>query len=169
MNRLWTEGIIRFDHLRQQGLLTPFGVADADPADLMLALSIAIALVLAAATAWAIRSAPRRRGDALDHAWRGLRARLARAGIQSPESEGPLGLLARARRQAPASAPRLEPLVRSYVALRYGGDTDVGRMRAFERATRRFRLPRAANRRVPNRNGSATDMDAGASSADARE
>ncbi len=172
MNRLWTEGIIRFDHLRQQGLLTPFGVADADPADLMLALAVAIALVLVAATAWAIRSAPRRRGDALDHAWRLLRARLARAGIESRDSEGPLDLLARVRAQSRVAAPRLEPLVRRYVALRYGGDTDPERVRAFERAARRFRLPRVPrvpDRRAPIRNGTATSADAGASSPHARE
>ena len=142
MNRLWTEGIIRFDHLRQHGLLTPFGVADADPGDLMVALAIAIALVLVAATLWAIRAAPRRRGDALDQGWHKLRARLARSGIESPPSEGPLDLLARVRRYAPASARGFEPLVRDYIALRYGGETDPERTRGFLRSVRNFRTPR---------------------------
>lgn len=164
MSRLWTEGIIRFDHLRQHGLLTPFGVADADPGDLMVALALAIALVLVTATAWAIRSAPRRRGDALDQAWRTLRARLARRGIESPPSEGPLDLLARVRRRTAASGTRFDALVREYVALRYGGEGDPERTRTFVRSARNFRMPRGSRL-----DANATDAAAGASKPHATE
>lgn len=144
VNRIWNEGILRFDRLRQQGLLTPFGVADAKPGDLMLALSLVLAFVLLAATFWAIRASPRRRGDALDHAWSRLRRRLAGGGIEPRANEGPLDLLARVRLASAELGLAFEPLVRAYVALRYGGDTDPERMRSFLRGTRNFRVPRTS-------------------------
>lgn len=144
VNRVWNEGILRFDRLRQQGLLTPFGVADAKPGDLMLALSLVLAFVLLAATFWAIRASPRRRGDALDHAWSRLRRRLAGGGIEPRANEGPLDLLARVRLASAELGLAFEPLVRAYVALRYGGDTDPERMRSFLRGTRNFRVPRTS-------------------------
>lgn len=145
VNRLWNEGIIRFDRLRQQGLLTPFGVADANPGDLMLALSLVLAFVLLAATIWAIRASPRRHGDVLDQAWQRLGRRLARAGIEPRANEGPIDLLARVRVASTDLGQAFEPLVRHYVALRYGGDTDTERTRSFLRGARNFRAPRQSN------------------------
>ena len=56
----WTQAIIRFDALRQKGLLTPFGVDDANQGDLLLALSGVLGLVLLLATIWAMREPSRR-------------------------------------------------------------------------------------------------------------
>lgn len=158
VNRLWNEGIIRFDRLRQQGLLTQFGVADANPGDLMLALSLVLAFVLLAATIWAIRAAPRRHGDAIDQAWQRLGRRLARGGIEPRANEGPIDLLARVHAASSDLGQAFEPLARGYVALRYGGDTDAERMRGFLRGARNFRPPRTLKPHVP-----ATDAHADAS------
>ncbi|NCT66383.1 MAG: DUF3488 domain-containing transglutaminase family protein [Rhodanobacteraceae bacterium] len=142
-NRLWTESIIRFDALRQRGLLTPFGVTEANAGDLLLALSGVLGSVLLLATLWALRGAPAPGGDALDRAWMRLRARLARAGIETRPSEGPLDLLQRVRAFDAGLGAALAPLVDDYVVLRYGGDAAAAeRIAAFAHALRTLPLPR---------------------------
>ena len=145
INGLWTQSIIRFDALRQKGMLTSFGVADANQGDLMLALSAVLAVVLLIATLWATRELRTSRGDELDRAWSLLGRRLAPAGVECRANEGPLDWLARARTAAPASAAALGGLVQDYVALRYGANEPVPeRVRVFTRAVRRFRVAKAA-------------------------
>lgn len=141
VNGLWTQAVIRFDALRQKGMLTPFGVADANPGDLLFALALALGAILVAATLWAMRDARPASRDALDVAWADLGARLARAGVAPRASEGPLDLLARSRSALPASAGALTRLVQDYVALRYGEPEPAPeRVRAFARATRDLRI-----------------------------
>jgi hypothetical protein len=138
---LWTRAIIRFDALRQKGMLTPFGVPEASPGDLLLALAAALASILVLATLWAMRDTKTRRADALDAAWRELRRRLARAGVEPRASEGPLDLLSRTRLAIPEADAALSPLVSDYVVLRYGAvEPAPERVRAFARAVRNFRF-----------------------------
>lgn len=140
-NRLWTEAIVRFDAMRQRGLLTPFGVASANPGDLMLVLSAALGLAMLAATIWAIRAAPAPAGDALDRAWSALRRRLQRAGFAAPAHQGPDDLLLRLRAVAPTAAERLAPVVAEYVDLRYRSVVpDPRRVRALHAAIGRLHL-----------------------------
>lgn len=142
VNRLWTQGVLRFDTLRQKGLLTPFGVADARPGDLLLALSAVLALAMAVATLWALGGRQRVHGDALDHAWMQLLRRLRRRGITRRPSEGPMEWLARLNADAPALAARLAPVIGEYAALRYGAPmADAVRIAAFARRCRRVALP----------------------------
>ncbi|MBN8726797.1 MAG: DUF3488 domain-containing transglutaminase family protein [Xanthomonadales bacterium] len=142
VNRLWTQGVLRFDALRQKGLLTPFGVADARPGDLLLALSAALAVAMVLATLWALRGGPRVRGDELDRAWAHLLRRLGRRGIAHRPAEGPMEFLARMNGDAPALAARLAPVIGEYAELRYGARiADAARVAAFARRARRLALP----------------------------
>jgi transglutaminase-like putative cysteine protease len=150
VNRLWTQGVLRFDALRQKGLLTPFGVADARPGDLLLALSAALAVAMVLATLWALRGGPRVRGDALDRAWARLLGRLRRRGIVHRPAEGPLEFLARMNGDAPELAARLAPVIGEYAELRYGARiADAARVAAFARRARRLPLPARRNRVAP--------------------
>jgi transglutaminase-like putative cysteine protease len=119
-SRLWTESIVRFDTLRQRGLLTDFGVADVSRHNLLLWLSGLLAAAMLLATAWAMRGAREGSGDALDRAWARFVARLARIGITLRAQEGPLDLGERVRRNVPGLSRELDPLIADYVALRYG-------------------------------------------------
>jgi transglutaminase-like putative cysteine protease len=143
-SRLWTESIVRFDTLRQRGLLTEFGIADVSRHNLLLWLSVLLATAMLLATAWAMRSATGRHGDALDHAWLRLRTRLARIGIVPRAQEGPLDLRERVRRSAPELARELDPLIDDYVALRYGSrqpaQDGIARLAARLRALRLRRI-----------------------------
>jgi transglutaminase-like putative cysteine protease len=139
VNGWWTEAVIRFDALRQKGMLTPFGVNDANPGDLLLVLSGVLAGVLLVATLWAMRERAMPSGDALDRAWSRLVGRLARDGVAPKPSEGPLDWLARARAARPVHANMLGALVDDYVSLRYGEtEPRAERIRAFTWAVRNF-------------------------------
>lgn len=148
VNGWWTQAVIRFDALRQRGLLTPFGVDNANQGDLLIALSVVLAIVLLLATIWAMRDSKPPRDDALDAAWAALGRRLERAGVDPRPSEGPLDLLVRARAALPTSAATLNGLVGDYVALRYGVSEPVPeRVRYFTNAVGRFRVPRRVKKR----------------------
>ena len=139
VNGLWTQAIIRFDALRQKGMLTSFGVVDPNQGDLLLTFAALLGVVLMLATFWAMRETQESRADALDQAWALLGRRLARAGIVRQTQEGPLDLLARARAALPASAAALTGLVQDYVSLRYGAIEPIPeRVRVFTRAVRNF-------------------------------
>ncbi|MEO5625802.1 MAG: DUF3488 and transglutaminase-like domain-containing protein [Dokdonella sp.] len=145
-NRLWTQSIIRFDALRQKGMLTPFGIHDANQGDLLLALSCVLGVMMLSAAIWAMRGSTRRQGDAIDHAWMRLGERLARAGLARKLNEGPFDFLQRAQTVAPALCPMLAQLVDEYVELRYGaGPGAPARIAAFTAAVRKFRSPRRMN------------------------
>jgi protein-glutamine gamma-glutamyltransferase len=148
-SRLWTQGIIRFDALRQKSVLTPFGLSDANAGDLLLALSGVLGFIMLCAALWALRS-PRPAGDAdaLDRAWSRLGRKLTRAGLAPEPQEGPRALQQRLLVADPALQPALEPLIDAYVALRYGcAEPPSTRVSAFARAVRDFRARRA--RRSP--------------------
>jgi transglutaminase-like putative cysteine protease len=148
VNGWWTQAVIRFDALRQRGLLTPFGVDSANEGDLLLALSIVLAVVLLLATIWVMRESKPPRDDALDAAWAALGRRLERAGVEPKPSEGPLDLLVRARAALPTSAATLNGLIGDYVALRYGVNEPVPeRVRFFTAAVRKFRVAQRVKKR----------------------
>ncbi len=147
VNRLWTQTIVQFNALRQQSLLTPFGIDKAGRRDLVLALAVIVAIVLAIATAWVLRAGRRREGDLLDAGWMELQRRLARLGIASRRDEGPRDFLARVRTQlADAEAgARIGALVGRYVELRYACvDAPTEAVRDFVRDVRKLRLPHRA-------------------------
>jgi transglutaminase-like putative cysteine protease len=140
-NRLWTDGIIRYNALRQKSMLTPFGIDDANQGDLLLVLSTVLGVAMLLATIWAMRSGSGPKGDALDRAWSQMRRHLARSGLGARANEGPLDWLQRLRGSAPMVATELAPLVDDYAALRYGADApDPARVAAFAGAVRRWRM-----------------------------
>jgi transglutaminase-like putative cysteine protease len=130
VNRFWNNAIVQFNALRQQSLLTPFGVDNADFPKLMGVL-VACSTVLLALFAWWVLRAPRRRGDSLDVAYLRLRAKLAKAGVASADSEGPLTLADRVHTRHPSDTSLAEVFA-DYVRLRYA------RVAPAERDIKRF-------------------------------
>ncbi|UXI69638.1 transglutaminase TgpA family protein [Tahibacter amnicola] len=118
VNQMWNRVVVQFDTLRQQGLLSRFGIERAEWTQLAVAFGILAALVIAIGLFWAFRPDPDR-GDAIDRAWRRLCRRLARAGIQRAVHEGPQSYLDRIRQRSPVLAAEVESLVRRYITLRY--------------------------------------------------
>lgn len=140
VNRGWNNVIVQFNAIRQQSVLTPFGVARAEYYDLIWVLVGSSMLLLALYSWWVLRRPPEP-GDALDAAWRALCRKVARGGIERVPSEGPRAFAARVARLA-TPLPALLELIERYAGLRYAhalpGPGDV---RAFAGAVRALRIP----------------------------
>lgn len=140
VNRTWNNLVVQFSLLRQQSLLTPFGIAKAEYYDLVWALIVTSMLLLAAYSWWVLRR-PRRPGDALDAAYSALCRKLEAGGVPRAASEGPLNFADRLLRTEPTAG--LDPLLRRYAGLRYAhAAPDAAAVREFAGAVRRLRLPR---------------------------
>jgi protein-glutamine gamma-glutamyltransferase len=141
VNRVWNDAIVQFNVLRQQSLLTPFGVDKADYASLMIFLIGSSSLLLILFVWWVLR-VPRVHGDALDQAYGRLRAKLSKAGLISKSADGPLTLAARVK-----SHQEITAVFSEYVRLRYAcAVPELNEVRRFARAVASLRL--AAPRRA---------------------
>lgn len=141
VNRWWGQGVIGFDALRQRGLLTRFGIRDADTATLGVLLATSCVLFIAIGLAWALLR--RRVRDPLRAALRELEHKLARRGIVRRHSEGPQHYLSRAARALPGQRGELALLMKCYLELRYAHDEPPPEsLRDFQHAVRDFRVVR---------------------------
>ena len=139
VNRWWDQGVIGFDALRQHGLLTPFGIADADTQTLAVLLALGSLLFIAIGLAWALWQ--RRPRDPLRASLHRLEGKLARQGIVRRTGEGPRHYLSRAARALPAQREQISLLMRSYLQLRYAHhEPPPEPLRDFQRAVRNFRV-----------------------------
>jgi hypothetical protein len=101
VNRFWNDAIVQFNALRQQSLLTPFGVTQAGYTQLMTAM-LALGGLLLGLFAWWVLRMPHRAADPLDAAYARLCRKLARAGAVRAPAEGPATLAERAAALWPA-------------------------------------------------------------------
>ena len=139
VNRFWNSTVVQFSALRQQGLLTPFGVNKAEYSDLMAVL-IGVSTLLMALFAWSVLRAPRVAHDTLDAAYARLCLKLARAGAPRQPAEGPMALAARIGALWPQH--ELTGLLAAYGTLRYAfAKPPAGEVLAFARAAASLRLP----------------------------
>ena len=145
VNRFWNNAVVQFNALRQQSLLTPFGVENADYGKLMGVL-VACSTGLLALFAWWVLRSPQRRGDPLDAAYIRLRTKLARAGVPSADSDGPLTLAERVRIRHPSDAS-LAGVFADYIRLRYAraapADRDIKRFAQTVASLRLVTISRA--------------------------
>jgi hypothetical protein len=131
---------VQFSALRQQGLLTPFGVEKAEYSHLMAVL-IAVSTFLLGLFAWMVLRAPRAPHDPLDAAYAVLCRKLARAGTSPQATEGPVALGARMRARWPDQR-ELAQLLADYAQLRYAfAAPPTIQVQAFARAAAQLRLP----------------------------
>ncbi|MBS0569740.1 MAG: DUF3488 domain-containing transglutaminase family protein [Proteobacteria bacterium] len=140
VNQLWNDAIVQFNALRQQSLLTPFGINQADYPQLMAAMVLAASVLLGLFAWWVLRASPRA-GDRLDSAYQLLRRKLARAGASPDATDGPLTLAARMALLLPGDAA-VQRALAAYVGLRYACALPAPeQIRTFARSVRALRLP----------------------------
>ena len=153
VNRFWNDAIVRFDTLRQGGLLKPFGVAKADTRELGIALLISGCLFIGAALWWTLRQG-RHPGDALDRAWARLGSVLAKRGLARAASEGPQHYAQRALAMWPQAKTSLAPLFDTYLDLRYArAEASPADVQRFSRSVREFQRRGATSLQArPKRN-----------------
>jgi transglutaminase-like putative cysteine protease len=143
VNRVWNNAVVQFNALRQQQLLTPFGIDKAEYTQLMTVLIATSSLLLGLFAWWTLR-APRHSGDPLDTAYLQLCRKLARAGAARAPAEGPLAYAERLGASALRSS-ELETLLRDYASLRYACEFPPARaVRAFAHGVAALRIHAAA-------------------------
>ncbi len=139
VNRFWNDVIIRFNALRQQHLLTPFGVEKVDYPQLVSLLILSSTIMLGLFAWWVLRG-PRRSRDPIDLAYATLCRKLARCGVQHAPAEGPRDF-ARRVRHSPVNSVSIGELLAQYIELRYASDTpDPKQVNAFVNAARTWRV-----------------------------
>ena len=138
VNLWWDKSVIGFDSLRQRGLLTLFGIRDADTTTLGIMLAVSSVLFIVIGLGWALLRKQRR--DPLREAMRRLERKLASVGIVRRPTEGPQHYLSRASRALPAQRAQLIQLMNGYLNLRYANnDPPSELLKTFKRAVREFR------------------------------
>jgi protein-glutamine gamma-glutamyltransferase len=139
VNRWWDQGVVGFDALRQRGLLTPFGIREADTQTLGVLLAIGSLLFIAIGLGWALLR--RQRMDRLQLAMRELENKLAKHGVQRRRDEGPKHYLTRAARALPAQREELARIMQHYLELRYAhAEPATEPVQIFRRMVRDFRV-----------------------------
>jgi len=139
VNRAWNDVVVQFSSLRQQSLLTPFGIDQADYTDLVAILIGSSTLLLGLFAWWALRS-PRTALDPLDAAYAQLCRKLARAGALRVATEGPCAF-ARRIAATPLRSAAITDLLDHYISLRYAcALPSVTAVRTFARSVGALRV-----------------------------
>jgi transglutaminase-like putative cysteine protease len=140
--RWWRQRIVDYDALRQRQVLNAFGVGEADLQHLVGALALIGGLAMAAGAWWSMRGLRRRERDPLLRAWRRFGRRLAEAGVERGDNEGPIAYARRAAGRLPHSAQQVIALGTAFARLRYDPSAagDEAAHRSLRRALRAFRV-----------------------------
>lgn len=136
----WQDRILGFNFARQADLLGRLGVRDAQWQQLGLLLGGALAAWMLA-IGWGLGRELRPRRDPLARAWLRVEARLRRRGHVRAPHEGVAGFGERLAAADAALGAALAPLLRDYLALRYGEPRGAAAQAAFVREARRWRCP----------------------------
>lgn len=141
LQNAWNRWVLAYDSDNQELLLARLGAErDGWGSRLLFAGALAGALglgaLIALATGW------RRRLSRAEAAWRRFRNKLARAGLPSPPSTGPVDLTERAASAWPEQAATLRTIQATYVELRYKPRAARDALDRLESAVRELRLHR---------------------------
>lgn len=124
LNNAWNEWVLGYGPERQRRLLDRFGIDGTNFTRLIVWLVFCV-LALLAGTALLLARRPRTRDPAL-RAYRKFQRKLARAGFERAQGEGPLDFAERVIRRRPDLAGPVSRVTELYVSIRYGskgGDT----------------------------------------------
>lgn len=120
LRRQWNHLVLGFNAARQQSLLRPIGIDEAQAWQLVTAFGIGSALALAL-TLWFLLHQHRDRSPPLVQAWRALVKRLRRAGWTKQPSEPPLSFTQRVAADLALEGPGLLSVSQRYTDWRYAG------------------------------------------------
>ena len=141
LRRQWNSLVLGFDALRQQSLLKPIGIDQAQAWQLVAAFGAGSALALGL-TLWVLLRQHRDRSHPVLRAWRRLARRLGRAGWPKRRDEPPLEYARRVATGFPEAADGLLSVSQRYSDWRYAGDSLTDEQQAeLARRLRGFRIP----------------------------
>jgi protein-glutamine gamma-glutamyltransferase len=150
LRRQWNELVLGFNAARQQALLRPFGIDEAEGWQLVVAFVLGSVLA-ALVTFWFLLRQHRDRSHPMVRAWRDMTRRAGRAGWRKQASEPALRWARRVQDAVPAAADELVALSQRYCDWRYAGasltdeeQTNLIRGLGGIRLPRRDRIPRTS-------------------------
>lgn len=126
LNNAWNEWVLGYGPERQRRLLNRFGIDGTDFARLAIWLIFCV-LALLAGTSLLLARRPRTRDPAV-RAYHKFQKKLARAGLERYQGEGPMDFAHRVSRARPDLAAQVSRITDIYVSIRYareGGDARV--------------------------------------------
>lgn len=133
----WDSGVLSFDIDGQREFLTQFGFNGAPGLPQLLWITLAVAVLLAAYAAliaWRART----RTDVIKKLYENFCRKTARIGTKRLASEGPSDFAARAARQLPQHATRIQRIASLYIALRYSPNASPPLLKTFAADVRAF-------------------------------
>lgn len=136
VNTRWNQWVIGYDHQRQRDFLSRLHPMLSTLRGMIWALLIGAAVMLSILF-WGLRPRfERPRVDPAVRLYARFKARVRRAGLDTPANEGPLDLARRVARVRPDLASGARAIAVQYAALRYGGAPreDLSRLRTLLRA-----------------------------------
>jgi transglutaminase-like putative cysteine protease len=140
LRREWNSLVLGFNALRQQSLLKPIGIDQAEAWQLVAAFGIGSAMALCL-TLWILLRQHRDRSHPLLRSWRQLTRRLARAGWPKRREEPPLAYARRVAALLPGNGIALLSVSQRYSDWRYAGASLTDEQQAeLARQLRGFRI-----------------------------
>ena len=141
LRRQWNSLVLGFDALRQQSLLKPIGIDQAQAWQLVAAFGAGSALALGV-TLWVLLRQHRDRSHPVMRGWRRLTRRLGRAGWPKRRDEPPLAYARRVAAGFPEAAGELLSVSQRYSDWRYAASTLTDEQQTeLARHLRGFRIP----------------------------
>ncbi len=116
----WDLWVVGFDQEEQIGLFARLGFGIVSWRELVWGMAIGLGLLLAAIAAFVFRPGRRPAPDKVQALYLKFCAKLEKAGLARPPSEGPLDFAERVRWQRPELAAGTDAVVHLYIQLRYG-------------------------------------------------
>lgn len=139
LQNAWNRWVLSYDSDNQELLLERMG-AERDGWGSRLLFAGALAGALGLGALLALASGHRRRLSRAEAAWHRFRRKLARAGLPTPLSAGPVDLTERAAATWPGQAATLHTIQSAYVALRYKPNAGDDVLERLEASVRELRL-----------------------------
>ncbi len=119
VNAGWNDWVIQFDRLRQEQILSSFGLGEIDWQDYAIALGAGLAVALLLLMLWLAFEFRPRRADPAAVIYRRFAQRLAHKGIGQDVGEAPRDYAKRIRRLRPDLGTRALAITELYLRLRY--------------------------------------------------
>jgi transglutaminase-like putative cysteine protease len=136
----WNDFVLGFNAVRQQSLLSAFGLPNADSTDLAIAFGVVTGLLLTIVGLFQLRDRGPRR-DPLLRAWSRFTARLAKAHLRKLPHEPALAWARRVAALLPAQRDDVLSLSQGFASARYARpEMDEPARRALIQALRAFRI-----------------------------
>jgi protein-glutamine gamma-glutamyltransferase len=120
VNSQWNKWVVGFNSDKQRSMFENFGMPNVDWAVMLRWLIVGVITTSSLIGLFLLLRIYRVRKDPVVAAYDRLCAKLAKAGITRAPNEGPIDFLQRVKTTHPELGKKVQPLIETYIAIRYG-------------------------------------------------